>query len=48
MNKMEEPMNEVLLSLVPEACIRIRRLDLLSIMMKRRTISKGFGLCGPR
>jgi len=35
MNKTEEPMDEVLFSSVIEACIRIRRLDLLSIMMKR-------------
>jgi len=35
MNKTEEPMDEVLFSSVIEACIRIRRLDLLSTMMKR-------------
>jgi len=35
MNKMEEPMDEVLFSSVIEACIRIRRLDQLSIMMQR-------------
>lgn len=35
MGKMEEPMDEVLFSSVIEACIRIRRLDQLSIMMQR-------------
>merc|ERR1719235_1142763 len=34
-DQMEEPMDEVLFSSVIEACIRIRRLDLLSEMMRK-------------
>merc|ERR1719386_556156 len=34
-DRMEEPMDEVLFSSVIEACIRMRRLDLLSDMMRR-------------